>query len=258
MIKSLLVVLAAILAVPFAWGVGDARPPAVSGAKVQLAQAKGQAAQVKGQVLEVKDVDAYTYLRLKTANGETWAAVNRAQVKKGAQVTIESPMVMRDFESKALNRKFDTIVFGTLAGTDGAAASPTGAASAPAGGDLGKIHAGAARTANPGAVKVAKAEGANGRTVAEVNADRLALKDKPVAIRGTVVKVTANVMGKNWIHLRDGSGSEADGSNDLLATSKERPKVGDVVVASGVVRTDVSLGSGYAYKVLVEDVSFQK
>jgi hypothetical protein len=106
-------------------------------------------------------------------------------------------------------------------------------------------------------VKVAKAEGANARTVAEVNSDRPP-SDKPVTVRAKVVKVTANVMGKNWVHLRDGSGSAADNSNDILVTSKDEPKVGDVVIAKGVVKTDVDLGSGYAYKVLVEDVSFQK
>jgi hypothetical protein len=105
---------------------------------------------------------------------------------------------------------------------------------------------------------VAKAEGANGRTVAEVYANRVALKDKPVVIRAKVVKVNAGVMGKNWVHLRDGSGSAADGSNDLLVTSKDEPKVGDLVVAKGTVKTDVNLGSGYAYKVLVEEASFQK
>ena len=96
------------------------------------------------------------------------------------------------------------------------------------------------------------------RTVAEVNANRVALKDKPVTIRAQVVKVNANVMGKNWVHLRDGSGSAADSSNDLLVTSKDEPKVGDVVLAKGTVKTDVDLGSGYAYKVLVENATFQK
>jgi len=261
MIKRLLVALAATLAVQLAWAAGDARPPAEFGAKVQLAQAQGQAAQVKGQVLEVKDVDAYTYLRLKTANGETWAAVNRAQVKKGAEVTIENPMVMRNFESRSLNRTFDTIVFGSLAGSAGTAAAPMGSAAPASGADPANPHGAPLKTAEvsaAGAVKVPKAEGVNGRTVAEVNSDRVKLKDKAVAIRATVVKVTANVMGKNWIHLRDGSGSEADKNNDVLVTSKDRPKVGDVVVAKGVVRTDVDLGAGYAYKVLVEDVSFQK
>jgi hypothetical protein len=109
-----------------------------------------------------------------------------------------------------------------------------------------------------GTIKVAKAEGANARTVAEVNADRLALKDQPVTIRASVVKVTPGVMGRNWIHLRDGSGSAADSSDDILVTSSDEPKVGDVVVATGVVRTDVNLGSGYAYKVLVENATLRK
>ena len=69
---------------------------------------------LKGQVLEVIDVQAYTYLRLKTADGEVWAAVNKAPVKTGAEVTIHDAMEMQDFESKALNRTFPSIMFGTL------------------------------------------------------------------------------------------------------------------------------------------------
>jgi hypothetical protein len=53
---------------------------------------------VSGEVLEVKDVDIYTYLRLKTRDGETWAAVSKAPVKVGAKVTIENPSVMKNCE----------------------------------------------------------------------------------------------------------------------------------------------------------------
>jgi hypothetical protein len=133
------------------------------------------------------------------------------------------------------------------------------AAGAPhAGVDMSQFHGGTGKAPGVEIGKVAKAEGASGRTVAEVYANRVALKDKPVVIRARVVKVNAGVMGKNWVHLRDGSGSAADGSNDLLVTSKDEPKVGDLVVAKGTVKTDVNLGSGYAYKVLVEEASFQK
>jgi hypothetical protein len=125
-------------------------------------------------------------------------------------------------------------------------------------GDASQMPGGQAKAPDVVVGSVPKAEGANARTVAEVYTNRLALKDKPVTIRAKVVKVTPAVMGKNWVHLRDGSGSATDGTNDVLATSKDEPKVGDVVVAKGVVKTDVNLGSGYAYKVLVEDVSFQK
>ncbi len=228
---------------------------------------------LKGEVLEVLDVDAYTYLRLKTADGEVWAAVGKEPVKKGAQVTIHDPAVMENFESKALKRTFPVIVFGTVgvAAPATAAATPATVAAAPATGaapattnasphgsaNLGGIHGSAGKSADVTVAKVAKAEGPTGRTVAEVNASRTSLKDKTVTIRATVVKVNANVMGKNWVHLRDGSGSAADQSNDLLVTSKEEPKVGEVVVAKGMVKTDVDLGSGYAFKVLVENASFQ-
>jgi len=66
------------------------------------------------------------------------------------------------------------------------------------------------------------------------------------------------VMGKNWVHVRDGSGSAADNTHDVLVTTKDETKVGDVVLVKGVVHTDVELGSGYSYKVLVEDATLSK
>jgi len=65
-------------------------------------------------------------------------------------------------------------------------------------------------------------------------------------------------MGKNWIHLRDGSGVAGDGSNDLLVTTAEQVKVGDIVSAEGFVRTDKNFGSGYVYKVLIEDAKLKQ
>jgi hypothetical protein len=65
-------------------------------------------------------------------------------------------------------------------------------------------------------------------------------------------------MGKNWAHLRDGSGSGSDSTNDLVVTTKQIAKVGDVVTARGVVNTDVDIGMGVKYKVLLEDAAFQK
>ncbi|MBK7793613.1 MAG: nucleotide-binding protein [Betaproteobacteria bacterium] len=212
--------------------------------------AASASASVSGKVLEVKDVDNYTYLRLKTRDGEVWAAVSRAPVKTGADVTIVDANVMQNFESRTLNRKFDRIVFGSLAGS--------GATAATAGGDLGALHAGVARPAETGDIKVAKATGPDARTVAEVVTRRAELKDKPALVRGKVVKFTPAVMGKNWIHLRDGTGSAADGSNDVVVTTRDETKVGDVVLVKGVVRTDRDLGSGYSYKVLIEEASLQK
>ncbi len=195
-----------------------------------------------GTVLEVKDVDSYTYLRLKTKSGETWAAVGKAPIKKGSTVSIENTMVMTNFESKSLKKTFPTIVFGTL---------PVSAK------ETASAHAGVAQVQNSTPISVSRATGANARTVAEIVAQSKDLKDKPVELHAQVVKFSPAIMGKNWIHLRDGSGSAADGSNDILVTSAGNTKVGDVITVTGVVRLDKDFGAGYLYKVLIEDGSIQ-
>ena len=200
---------------------------------------------VKGIVLEVRDAQGYTYLRLKTKDGDTWAAVNRARVNPGAEVTIEKAMLMHDFESKAMQRTFKKIIFGNLASNNAA------------GMDMKTAHKGVASAPQNQVVQVAKASGANARTVAEIHAKGGALKDKPVLLRAKVVKYNAGIMGKNWLHLRDGTGSEADSSNDILVTTSQTAKVSDVVTVKGIVRTDKDFGAGYVYKVLIEDATLQ-
>ncbi len=208
------------------------------------AAAPPMATAVKGQVLDVTDVEGYTYLRLKTEAGETWAAVPRASLKKEDKVTIENVMVMSNFTSKSLKKTFPTILFGTLADAGHAMAAAHGSAKAT---DAETIH-------------VAKAGGADGRTVAEIITKRAELKDKVVLVRGKVVKYNPQIMGKNWVHLRDGSGSgsAADDTDDLLVTTTSQAKAGDVVTAKGVVRTDKDFGAGYAYRVLIEDATLQQ
>lgn len=198
----------------------------------------GEKTVVAGEVLEVREVESYTYLRLKTSQGEAWAAVSKAAVSKGSKVTVKNVTVMNNFESKSLKKTFETIYFGTLAGVAGHSVQAT---KAPELAD----------------VKVPKATGANAKTVAEIFVQAAALKDKPVLVRGRIVKYNAGIMGKNWIHLRDGSGAAADNSNDILITTSSDAKVGDVVTLKGIVRTNKDFGAGYSYKVLVEDASLQ-
>jgi hypothetical protein len=200
---------------------------------------------VTGEVLEVKDVDGYTYLRLKTKDGETWAAVTTAGVKKGAKVSIENFTVMNNFESKTLKKTFPTILFGSLGGT--------GAAK----GDVSPHSGAAVKPADTAPIKVAKASGANAYTVAEVIGKATALKDKPVVVQGKIVKYNAGIMGKNWIHLQDGSGTAASETNDILVTTAAQAKLGDVVTVSGTVRNDKDFGAGYAYKVLIEEATLK-
>jgi len=213
------------------------------------AAAPATAAAVTGVVLEVKDVESYTYLRLKTRDGETWAAVAKVPVKKGAEVTLENVMVMNNFESKSLKKTFPTILFGNLSGAGGSAPQ--------AANEVAMAHSGLAKTMDSGDIHVPKASGANALTVAEIMTKADELKGKPVLVRGKVVKYNPAIMGKNWIHLRDGSGSVADASNDILVTTQSKANIGEIVTAKGIVHTDIDFGAGYAYKVLIEDATLQ-
>lgn len=203
------------------------------------------AGSTQGQVLEVRDADPYTYLRLKTEQGETWAAIEKAPLKVGQRVTLYQPMVMRNFESKALKKTFDQIVFASLTDPEKSAAG------APAGNPHSAMGAKA-----PQVAKLAKAPGANGRSVAEVYAGKAKLKDKPVTLHVQVVKASFGILGKNWFHVQDGSGTA--GTDDLLVTSTDKAAVGDVLTVQGTVRTDVKVGSGYDYAVMVENASLRK
>ncbi len=219
-------------------------------------------ASLKGKVLERLDAPPYSYLRLQTAQGEAWAAVPKTEVGKDAEVTVAGAMPMQGFESKTLNRKFETVYFGTLAGEGSVGPAPgAGPGAMPdmaQGPGIAAQHAAAAAgPADVGDVKVPKASGSDARTVAEIYAQRAALKEKPVTIRGKVVKFNAGIMNRNWVHLRDGSGT-AGKDNDITVTTGDMAAVGDVVLVKGTVRVDKDFGAGYAYPVIVEDAKLSK
>jgi hypothetical protein len=215
-----------------------------------------ESAMVEGKVLEVLNIESFAYLRLDTLQGEIWAAVIKGQIKKGDTVTLDNVSVMNNFESKTLKRKFDRILFGNLAGANHGAAKPSAL------GSSFSVTPPRMPVAKPkleviSDAPITKATGANAKTVAEVVTNGSKLKGKTVAVRGRVVKYNADIMGRNWVHLQDGSGSEAEGSNDILVTTTSATNIGAVVTATGVVQTDKDFTAGYAYKVLIEEAKLK-
>jgi hypothetical protein len=218
-----------------------------------------QGTSIKGKIVEKLEAPPYSYLKIAAGKEEMWTAVPKTDAKKGDEVTVANAMPMNGFESKTLNRKFDVVFFGTLAGAPGAAPAPAQPPvdTSPAG--MAAQHANVSKgTTDVADVKVDKASGADARTVAEIHAQKGALKEKAVTVRGKVVKYNAGIMGKNWVHLRDGSGKADKGDNDITITTQDAAVVGDVVTVKGVVRTDKDFGAGYAYPVIVEDAKVSK
>ncbi|MBI5506686.1 MAG: nucleotide-binding protein [Deltaproteobacteria bacterium] len=229
--------------------------PGAAGAP-QMTQPAG--VKVTAEVLETMNAANYTYVRVKTASGDVWAAGPRTEVKVGDKISFDRGVPMTNFESKSLGRTFDSIDFvGRFVvgdGTQGAA----GAASAPAAGGppagSAPPHAGVSKAAPTAVDLTGIAKAKDGKTVAEVFDQRTALSGKEVIVRGKVVKSNPEVMGHNWLHVRDGS-KGTDGSDDLTLTTKDTAKVGDTVVVHGKVVTDKDFGFGYHYDVMLEEAT---
>ena len=92
---------------------------------------------------------------------------------------------------------------------------------------------------------------ANLKTVAVLNKDKAALAGKTVSAQGKVVKVNNGIMGRNFVHVQDGTGDASN--NNLIVTSKDTANVGDSVSVTGVVAVNRDFGGGYSYPLLVEE-----
>ena len=235
---------------------------------------------VSGTVIETMNSAGYTYMLIDVEDndGDTWVAIPETSVQKGAKVTYTQGMEMKNFHSTTLDRTFPSIIFSTgLAGgenkpaakqadTKGTTAkdsfneavaaeqkaAPTkDAAMEQSGGSAGAV-------APFAEIKVDKAEGANSCTVGEVFEKSKELNGKKLKIRGKVVKFNAHIMGRNWIHLQDGTGNPMNNSHDLVVTTSAEAQVNDIVIAEGILAADKDFGAGYAYSAILENSTLTK
>jgi hypothetical protein len=213
-------------------------------------------APLAGKVLQTIDGGGYTYIYIQQKDGKKiWVAVTQIAVKVGNQMSFQPGIEMTKFESKALNRSFDSIIFsnGVLTGGSASAVPDPGKNKGVSPGSRG---AAGEKTAK---ITVARATGPNAVTVAEAYSKSAQLNNKKVVIRGQVVKISSGIMSKNWIHIQDGTGSDKKKNHNLVCTSKTGiADVGDVVTISGTLVKDRDFGSGYKYAVIIEDAKITK
>ena len=189
-------------------------------------------------VLVEEKIDAanYSYLKVNENGNSFWIAVTSMDINPGEYVIFSQAMEMKNFKSESLNRTFETILFVDDARKSGSKE------------ELKSPHQNIAKGKDD-SINVSPLKG--GYTVEQIYQKKNELEFKTVKVKGQVVKINENIMGTNWIHIQDGTGSE--GTYDLLVTSNQSVPVGSIVIAEGKVIKDRDFGSGYFYNVLLEN-----
>ncbi|WP_446012119.1 DNA-binding protein [Candidatus Electrothrix sp.] len=220
---------------------------------------------IKGKVLEVQSAGGYTYVLLNNEQGEIWVALPENKIEAGQEVVLSPGMMMKAFESKALKKTFDIIIFssGRIDETHVAAANPHAphgteeaeeATKKVSDAELAKLSGGSARATVPAnEIKVEKAEGSNAQTVEDCFTKAEELNNKKVQVRGKVVKFSSMIMGKNWVHLQDGTGDSEKKTHDLVVTTSDETKKGAVITVEGTLHKDKDFGAGYRYDAIIEE-----
>lgn len=222
---------------------------------------------ISGTIIETMNAADYTYVLIDGGPDKIWAAIPQTTLATGETITLAAGMEMKNFHSSSLDRTFDSIIFSPgIAGAKpasphgkstrkqsdssdsfaAAVAAERGAAAAspqvqPEQGSAGSMGA----VAPFAETSVEKAVGENSYTVGEIFEQAQELDGKKVRVRAQVVKFNSNIMGKNWLHLQDGTGDPMKNSHDLVVTTSDELSGPKIITVEGTVAADKDFGAGY-------------
>ncbi len=192
-------------------------------------------------VNDVLHTEKYTYLDV-TENGEQfWVAVPRKEVVKGETYYYVGGLMKKNFKSREYDRVFETVYLVS---------------------DVRKepIFTGNASVADA-LSKVGNEESHNHEQdirqpdeivpLEELFNNKEKYAGKEIQVRGKCVKINKQIMGRNWVHIQDGTGGEKP--FDLTVTTSVDVPVGTVVTFTGKIGLNVDFGAGYKYDIIMQD-----
>jgi hypothetical protein len=196
-------------------------------------------------VKEVLQTASYTYLLVEEADTSQWLAVPKINAQVGEEYFYQGGNIMKDFRSATLNRTFDSVLFlGGIVNANPNKSRPSHTL----------ITEKSMRTETKIDLEIRPQE--NEISIKELFANREKYADKIIRIRAQVTQFSDSIMGKNWIHMQDGS--DYNGAFDLVATSEEFISVGEIAVFEGKILLNKDFGFGYFYEILMEETQIEK
>ena len=202
-------------------------------------------------VLETMSSAGYTYIRVEEEGNAFWIALPETQVSAGEQVSFYEQMLMVNFTSPSLNRTFDRILF--VEAINKGTELPTHATAMSSPHKQPPVQ-------QPEPQEPKELGNPVGRfTIKAIFEQKDELAGKVIEVEGKIAKLTEQIMGRNWVHIEDGTGTKPEKNNKIIfRTTQAGIAVGDEVVAKGVLYVNKDFGYGYFYPVIVEDTVFSK
>lgn len=194
------------------------------------------------RVKEVLQADRYTYLKVMENNSDFWIAIPKSEVEVGQEFYYEGGLMKRNFKSVEFDRVFETIYLvsriqpirnkQTDSGLDEAFAKMNGSEMPP-------------NEVQP----MELAEGVIALDKLMGNPNKY--EGRVIQVQGQVVKFNSQIMGRNWVHIQDGSRNDGE-MNDLTITTMEQVLMGAKVIFEGKIALNQDFGAGYRYDILME------
>jgi hypothetical protein len=198
-------------------------------------------------VLETMSSAGYTYIRVEEKGKKFWVALPETQVSVGETVSFYEQMLMENFTSRSLNRTFDRILF--VEAINKGTELPTQAIAKTSPNKQAPVPQKPKELASP----------VGSFTVKEVFNKKDELSGKVIEVKGKVSKLTKQIMGRDWVHIEDGTGTKEKKNNKIIfRTIQTGLAAGDEVVAKGILYLNKDFGYGYFYPLIVEDAVFTK
>ncbi len=213
-------------------------------------------------VQEVLQTSEYTYFRLKelgnskiSENDTLWAATTKSESKAGETLYYKGGFPMKDFISKELKRTFSQVLFlDSLSRTTDFAKKEM--ANIPSHQYMSSSDPNVAGKPNIQKIEVKVDKTPGVTSIADLYGKKDSFSGKTVKVKGQVTKFSPEIMGKNWIHIQDGT--ETNGKFDLTITTDIKANVGDIITLEGKIALNKDLGYSYFYEVLMEDAKIVK
>lgn len=189
-------------------------------------------------VTETLDGGNYTYIKVDESGNKYWMAIPNTTVTVGETYYYDGGMLMKDFESKELEKTFDIITF-----SEGIRTTESNAAIKQE-----NPHA-KSDTSEAEVIKIETPE--NGVSLSTLFSKKESFAKKTIIVKGKVIKINNGIMDKNWVHISDGT--QFEGKKSLTVTTLEMVNIGDIVTFEGTIILDKDFGQGYIYGILLEE-----